>query len=194
MQRLIFRFLWTLLLSAVGQVLAASEQATGASVAPPPDLGWAQLSPPGYRAQAVLDRLGVNQLEDRDARAEGILAEVRREWQKAPPVARLPDGPVRMTGFAVVLEDGDKPVRQILLVPYYGACIHSPPPPANQAVLVTLTQALPRKMYQFPIRVIGRLTQKSSVTIHGKVVYRMDDAHWEPHPWPRQPLPVYRLP
>jgi hypothetical protein len=159
-----------------------------------PDLSWAALSPPGYRAQAVLDRLGVNELEDRDARAEAILSEVRRLWQKAPPITRMPDGPVRMTGFPVMLSDGDEPVTHILLVPYYGACIHSPPPPANQAVLVALDRELPRKMYQFPIWVTGELTHKPEMTTHGRVLYRMRSASWQPHPWPRQPLPVYRLP
>ena len=145
-------------------------------------------------AQAVLDRLGVDQLEDRDARAEAILAEVQRQWQKAPPIRRMPDGPVRMTGFPVMLSEGDKPVTQILLVPYYGACIHSPPPPANQAVLVTLDRELPRQMYQFPVWVTGTLEHAPAVTPHGRVLYRMREASWQPHPWPRQPLPVYRLP
>ncbi len=175
-------------------VAATAIVAPATAAAAPPDLTWAQLSPPGYRAQAVLDRLGVDQLEDRDARAEAILAEVQRQWQKAPPIRRMPEGPVRMTGFPVMLTEGDKPVTQILLVPYYGACIHSPPPPANQAVLVTLDRELPRQMYQFPVWVTGTLVHAPAVTPHGRVLYRMREASWQPHPWPRQPLPVYRLP
>jgi len=193
MLRSIARLLLPLLLISLCQICAATE-AGAVAIAAARDLGWAQLSPPGYNAQLVLDRLGVDQLEDRDARAEAILAQVQREWSRAPPIARMPDGPIRMTGFAVMLADGDQPVTRILLVPYYGACIHSPPPPANQAVRVTLDRELPRRMYQFPIRVTGELTHRPSVTRHGRVLYRMTNAEWEPHPWPRQPLPVYRLP
>ena len=31
-------------------------------------------------------------------------------------------------------------MREFLLVPYYGACIHVPPPPVNQIVHVTLAE------------------------------------------------------
>lgn len=179
---------------AMGAVLLAPRGWAQGQPQPARDLGWAQLAPPGYRAQPVLDRLGVNDLEDRDARAEAILAEVRRAWDKAPPITPMPQGLVRLTGFAVMLSEGDEPVTRALLVPYYGACIHSPPPPANQAVLLTLAQPLPRRMYQFPIQVTGALLHRPSATQYGKVLYAMRDAHWQPHPWPRQPLPVYRLP
>ena len=43
---------------------------------------------------------------------------------------------VRMRGFVVPIGfDGTK-VKEFLLVPYVGACIHVPPPPANQIVLI----------------------------------------------------------
>lgn len=45
--------------------------------------------------------------------------------------------PVRIPGYLLPLEfTGDK-VIQFLLVPYVGACIHTPPPPPNQIVFVT---------------------------------------------------------
>lgn len=44
---------------------------------------------------------------------------------------------VRIPGYIVPLEyDGSK-IKQFLLVPYVGACIHVPPPPANQLIYVT---------------------------------------------------------
>lgn len=51
-------------------------------------------------------------------------------------VAELNGTRVRMRGFVVPLGfDGSK-VRAFLLVPYVGACIHVPPPPANQIVFI----------------------------------------------------------
>jgi hypothetical protein len=41
-----------------------------------------------------------------------------------------------MPGFVVPLEGDGQVVNEFLLVPYYGACIHVPPPPANQIVYV----------------------------------------------------------
>ena len=50
---------------------------------------------------------------------------------------QLDGKPVRIPGYLLPLEfTGDK-VIQFLLVPYVGACIHTPPPPPNQIVFVT---------------------------------------------------------
>jgi hypothetical protein len=49
--------------------------------------------------------------------------------------------PVRIPGYLLPLEfDGDK-VTEFLLVPYVGACIHTPPPPPNQIVHVKTEKA-----------------------------------------------------
>lgn len=46
-------------------------------------------------------------------------------------------GKIRMPGFVVPLDAVRNGQREFLLVPYFGACVHTPPPPANQIVLVT---------------------------------------------------------
>lgn len=43
---------------------------------------------------------------------------------------------VRVPGFVVPLEDLNSSVKEFLLVPYYGACVHMPPPPPNQMIFV----------------------------------------------------------
>lgn len=45
---------------------------------------------------------------------------------------------VKIPGFMVPLEDNMKKVKQFLLVPSPQACIHVPPPPPNQMVLVDM--------------------------------------------------------
>jgi len=45
---------------------------------------------------------------------------------------------VRIPGFMVPFEDGMSGVNEFLLVPYFGACIHTPPPPPNQIVYVRM--------------------------------------------------------
>jgi uncharacterized protein len=48
---------------------------------------------------------------------------------------------VAIPGFIVPLDlDPSGSLAEFLLVPYVGACIHVPPPPPNQVVLVTLRQ------------------------------------------------------
>lgn len=49
--------------------------------------------------------------------------------------------PVRIPGYLLPLEfEGDR-VSEFLLVPYVGACIHTPPPPPNQIVHVKTEEA-----------------------------------------------------
>ncbi|MBO4335911.1 MAG: DUF3299 domain-containing protein [Desulfovibrio sp.] len=49
---------------------------------------------------------------------------------------------IALQGFVVPLErDADNKLSEFLLVPYFGACIHVPPPPANQIVYVRLSSA-----------------------------------------------------
>jgi len=47
---------------------------------------------------------------------------------------------IRMPGYLLPLEFKEKKVTEFLLVPWVGACIHTPPPPANQIVHVKLAK------------------------------------------------------
>ncbi len=56
----------------------------------------------------------------------------------APVVKSLDQQHVRLPGYIVPLEVNEEGrTVEFLLVPYYGACIHVPPPPSNQIVHVT---------------------------------------------------------
>ena len=53
-------------------------------------------------------------------------------------IAEMNNQPIRIPGFIVPLEfDKKNKVTQFFLVPYFGACIHMPPPPPNQIIFVT---------------------------------------------------------
>lgn len=54
----------------------------------------------------------------------------------APVVAALDGKQVRIGGYVVSLDFDATRVKEFLLVPFVGACIHVPPPPANQIVYV----------------------------------------------------------
>jgi hypothetical protein len=50
---------------------------------------------------------------------------------------------VKIPGFIVPLEfDDNQTVTQFFLVPYFGACIHMPPPPPNQIIFINYPQGL----------------------------------------------------
>lgn len=68
---------------------------------------------------------------------------------------------VTLPGYALPLEVSPDGVREFLLVPYVGACIHVPPPPANQMVYVTAEdEVVVDGLYQ-PVEVTGLLAIES---------------------------------
>ncbi len=65
---------------------------------------------------------------------------------------------VRLPGFIVPLEfDDNQIITQFFLVPYFGACIHSPPPPPNQIVLVDSPDGLAMEALYTPFWISGEM-------------------------------------
>ena len=65
---------------------------------------------------------------------------------------------IQIPGFVVPLDFKNKHVTQFLLVPYFGACIHVPPPPPNQIILVTFPKGLKERNMNDPIWISGKLS------------------------------------
>ena len=83
----------------------------------------------------------------------------------------------KVPGFMVPLEDYLERVTEFLLVPYVGACVHTPPPPPNQLVYVKLPKGERAKVEWWdPIWVEGVLTIDETENIYGSVSYTIDGA------------------
>jgi hypothetical protein len=89
---------------------------------------------------------------------------------------------VRLPGFVVPLEtEGDK-IKEFFLVPYYGACIHVPPPPANQMVYVVLQDGKEISGSMFDaVWVTGHLSVKNTSNELGDAGYMMHASAIEPY-------------
>ena len=72
-------------------------------------------------------------------------------------VEELDGALARLPGFVVPLDATEKSVSSLLLVPYYGACIHQPPPPPNQIVHVTFADPVEVESMYEPVWVTGRM-------------------------------------
>lgn len=70
---------------------------------------------------------------------------------------------VRLPGYVVPLEFEDGKVIEFLLVPTAGACIHTPPPPANQIVHVRYPDGITIKGLYTPVWIVGKLVAESSL-------------------------------
>jgi len=68
---------------------------------------------------------------------------------------------VDLDGYVVPLGTNDAGlVDELLFVPFYGACIHVPPPPPNQIIHVTLATPIALGDLWDPYRLAGRLQVK----------------------------------
>ena len=83
-----------------------------------------------------------------------------RKQQGTAVVTELDGKHIRMPGFALPLEYSDKKITEFLLVPWVGACIHTPPPPPNQIVYVKVENGYKTNGMFEPIWVSGELVVK----------------------------------
>jgi hypothetical protein len=90
-----------------------------------------------------------------------------------PQLARFNGQRVRIPGFIVPLEDFQEKAKEFLLVPYFGACVHTPPPPPNQMVLVKLSGGPTRLALFDPVWIEGVLEVQKVMSPYGAVSYRM---------------------
>ncbi len=97
---------------------------------------WEALVPPNWDPFKDFKGLNFQALDDGDPKASEMLKQMRQAWDNAPTNPAIVGQVVRLPGFVVPLEDSKEGLKEFLLVPYFGACIHSPPPPANQIVHV----------------------------------------------------------
>lgn len=144
---------------------------------PPPvgtrDLKWEEMIPSTWNPRQTIDRLNLKGMSDNDPRASEMLAKMRAEWDRAPVVKALAGQRVRLPGYIVSLEADAKGIREFLLVPYFGACIHVPPPPSNQIVHVFAEKAVPDGMLLFPVWVSGVLEIEQVDTAMGSASYQI---------------------
>ena len=89
---------------------------------------------------------------------------------------------VRIPGFVVPLDDFQEEGAEFLLVPYYGACVHTPPPPPNQIVMVAMDGKKAVKLNLFDaVWMSGRLKISSVESPYGTVGYQLDGLKVEPY-------------
>lgn len=104
------------------------------------EIDWDSLIPDDYRPDKLMADYDLDAITDDDPRAAEMMDKLRDLWDQAPVREDLDGKQVKLPGFLVPVEADENETTGFLLVPYYGACIHVPPPPANQTVYV-VTQA-----------------------------------------------------
>lgn len=149
------------------------------------ELTWEALVPIGFRAEDIMSRYQgeLGAMQDGDPAAMDVYEQMMDEFNNAPINEDLDQLDIRLPGFIAPLEFKDGLITTFLLVPYFGACIHVPPPPNNQTVFVTLAEGngiIPGDSY-YPFWVQGKMLAEGEETDIGTAGYAIADAVVEPY-------------
>lgn len=136
------------------------------------EIGWGQLVPPDWNPNSVFEHYTDEEfmaLSDEEFNA--LQEEAQKLFDAAPTVDTFDGKRVRIPGYILPLDfSGDK-VKEFLLVPNFGACIHTPPPPANQVIHGTVVTEFPLNGLFEAVWISGKLTTVSSVQQLSEIGY-----------------------
>jgi hypothetical protein len=126
------------------------------------EVGWQALLPEDWNPRKAFEGIDLASLTDRDPRAMDALGKLKQAWDAAPVEHGWNGQRVRIPGFVVPLERSRNEVSEFLLVPYFGACIHVPPPPANQIIHVVPAKPVKNIETMDAVWVMGMMETKRS--------------------------------
>ena len=147
------------------------------------ELEWEDLMPRDWDPFSGLEALfddDAGSLSDDSAEAVELFEAYRQAVRSAPVVGDLDGRKVRLPGFVVPLDFDGTETSEFLLVPYFGACIHVPPPPPNQIVYVTTISGYPLKEIFDAVWVTGVISTQVHLNDVGDAGYTMQATIIEP--------------
>ncbi len=159
----------------LGMLIAANSWGAGGPV----ELRWDDLVPADFSFQSLREQIDYSQydldsLSDENAEAQRLYEDMTQLLANTPVVEQFDGVNVELSGFVVPLEMDEDQVLSFLLVPYFGACIHTPPPPSNQIVYVESQVGFELRSLDEPMTVTGTLMierRESDVGSAGYTLY-----------------------
>lgn len=160
-----------------------------AAAEPVTEITWEDLVPSDYAAPEdpfmTMSMDEINEIMDGSDESNRRLAEIEESMSYAPTVAELDGRRVRLPGFVVPLDfDGQTRVEEFLVVPYYGACIHTPPPPGNQVVHALSGKPVELQSLYDPVWAIGTIRVEETKSDLAEAGYTMRVERVEPYEAP----------
>ena len=147
------------------------------------ELQWEDLMPAGFSPESIVEKYEkeleqLAQMDDADPRVMELYGKIQAEMDNAPVNDALNGKKVKLPGFIAPLENNEDKVTEFLLVPYYGACIHVPPPPINQTVMVKTSagNGISSDESYLPYWIKGVITTDGESTDIGSAGYRIEQA------------------
>ena len=147
-----------------------------------PEMDWEKLIPPNWEPLKDFKSLNFSGMSDNDPRAIAALRKLQKAWKNAPLNPAIQQEKITISGFIVPLDSSDSTtIEEFLLVPYFGACIHVPPPPSNQVIHVIPEKPLKGFQIMDPVTVQGVLAPSHVDTPLGSAGYQMSGKSVTPY-------------
>ncbi len=142
-------------------------QNAGTWTGPFTDLDWTDLAPKndpnrGYPTNVTIDHTGTRRMP---------------QFGSFNTVRTLDGKHVRLPGYVVPLQTDDAGrMTEFFFVPFYGACIHVPPPPPNQMVFAKMAIPVKTPDIYTAMSMVGTLHASKHDDALASAAYTMDDA------------------
>lgn len=180
---------------------AAADPAPSATSAEPVEITWEELMPQGEEERlAELYANYYDELDERMAAAaeaqaaggdpmdlvaaitEGSANDTMEQIGTYNVVSDLDGAAIRLPGYVVPFDfSSEARYGEFLLVPYFGACLHTPPPPPNQIVFVKADPAALIANIYDPVWVEGVLKTGEFNSDLGNSAYELSLSKVEPY-------------
>jgi hypothetical protein len=149
------------------------------------EIDWDELMPEGYKLDDIFAKYQsrIESLEDDSEEAWQLYQTIGEEMANAPLNEKLNDQWIKLPGFIAPIKHKGTLITEFLLVPYFGACIHVPPPPVNQIVFVKTAQGhgIETDDAFQPVWVMGQISVQRKKTEIGEAGYRISEATIAPY-------------
>ena len=149
----------------------------------PPEILAILLNPPEYIAE-IEDGSAEDQISSQiKSGAKQSEEDAYQQALVSTDVNEALDGAlIRIPGFVVPLEfDEEQTISQFFLVPYFGACLHMPPPPPNQIILVNAPKGIQMSALYDPFWIEGQLSTSFQENDMATSAYAMQLQRIEPY-------------
>jgi hypothetical protein len=159
----------------ITSALASAALPRAALAKTPTEITWDDLIPPGVPYSEIV--------------AAGEMDETNDIWQpifdeNATKLNPVLDGAyIKMPGYIIPIDQSTDGVTSFVLVPYVGACLHTPPPPANQLVFVTTNKPWPSDNLWDAVWVTGQMQHELQSTEVAETGYLLKAEEMETYVW-----------
>jgi len=139
------------------------------------EITWDDLIPPGV---AYAEIIGEGEMDERNDYWRPVFDD---NATKLNP--NLDGAYIKMPGYIIPIDLSTEGVTSFVLVPYVGACIHTPPPPPNQLVFVTTDTPWPSDDLWEAVWVTGQMQHEIQSTDVAETGYVLRADKMEVYVW-----------